>query len=402
MIDPPEDSEAVRVQIAEITTVIMRKTFFDCMRSYIDNLVNICKALCMDPYGEVIIEGTRAIAALSRAGGDQLIHFCEPMGRALFTAFVHKHAKVRMAGLRALFDVLCTGIWKNSVFVFEAMIGFRDPNMVAIKEFYDPSTKVNYFAMFVVDRSVATRKCFYQTIAKCLIDLPDKIDHEGRLFPYLISGLFDENTDICNMCYELIEEIGLRHEEYPENEVKLRELKQFGFKSEWTYDGLITDDKVTLPAPVVSRPRLGSRILVRSYVRRYLKALYKELGDWIEIAQERAVKLLMYSICYVEEFMTQYMDHLLVAIYKAIQNKENKVVSKHIVTSCRLLGRYVKASQYSPFIIRAIRNELASFYSYTASGSLLTYGYMIAGSIELLQPEQNIGNVAWLTPSKSS
>jgi len=280
----------------------------------------------MDPYGEVIIEGTRAIAALSRAGGDQLIHFCEPMGRALFTAFVHKHAKVRMAGLRALFDVLCTGIWKNSVFVFEAMIGFRDPNLVAIKEFYDPSTKVNYFAMFVVDRSIATRKCFYQTIAKCLIDLPDKIDHEGRLFPYLISGLFDENTDICNMCYELIEEIGLRHEEYPENEVKLRELKQFGFKSEWTYDGLITDDKVTLPAPIVTRPRLGSRILVRSYVRRYLKALYKELADWIEISQERAVKLLMYSICYVEEFMTQYMDHLLVAIYKAIQNKENKIV----------------------------------------------------------------------------
>ena len=174
------------------------------------------------------------------------------------------------------------------------------------------------------------------------------------------------------MCYELIEEIGLRHEEYPENEVKLRELKQFGFKSEWTYAGLITDDKVTLPAPIVSRPRLGSRILVRSYVRRYLKALYKELADWIEISQERAVKLLMYSICYVEEFMTQYMDHLLVAIYKAIQNKENKIVQKHIVISCRLLGRYVKASQYSPFIIRAIRNELASFYSYTASGSLLT------------------------------
>jgi hypothetical protein len=73
------------------------------------------------------------------------------------------------------------------------MIGFRDPNIVPIKEFYEPSTKVNYFAMFVVDRSNATRKCFYQTMAKCLIDLPDKVDHEGRIFPYLISGLFDPN-----------------------------------------------------------------------------------------------------------------------------------------------------------------------------------------------------------------
>lgn len=63
----------------------------------------------MDPYGEVIIEGTRAIAALSDCGQEWLIHFCVPMGRALFTAFVHKHAKVRMAGLRALYNVLTTG-----------------------------------------------------------------------------------------------------------------------------------------------------------------------------------------------------------------------------------------------------------------------------------------------------
>ena len=72
-MDPPEKSEAVRVQLAEIMTIILGNTLFDCLRPYIDNLVNICKALCMDPYGEVIIEGTRAIAELSRAGGDQLI-----------------------------------------------------------------------------------------------------------------------------------------------------------------------------------------------------------------------------------------------------------------------------------------------------------------------------------------
>jgi hypothetical protein len=31
------------------------------------------------------------------------------MGRALFTSFVHKHAKARIAGLKALFDVLMCG-----------------------------------------------------------------------------------------------------------------------------------------------------------------------------------------------------------------------------------------------------------------------------------------------------
>jgi hypothetical protein len=98
----------------------------------------------MDPYGDVIIEGTRAIAEFGRAGGDQLIHFCEAMGRSLFTAFV-----VRIAGLRALFDVMCAGAWKTSYTVLEHMVGFRDPNIVPISEFYDPQTKVNYFAMMV-------------------------------------------------------------------------------------------------------------------------------------------------------------------------------------------------------------------------------------------------------------
>lgn len=68
MVDPPEKSEAVRVQLAEIIIVIIQKSLFDLMRPYITNLVNICKALCMDPYGEVIIKGCQAIADLGEAG----------------------------------------------------------------------------------------------------------------------------------------------------------------------------------------------------------------------------------------------------------------------------------------------------------------------------------------------
>ena len=223
MSELAETSESVRVNIAEIVTITVASTLFDCMRPYVDAFVNICKALCMDPYGDVIIEGTRAIAEFSKAGGEQLIHFCEPMGRALFTSFVHKHAKVRMAGLRALFDVLNTGCWKNSVYVFEHMMGFRDPNIVPIRDFFDPQSKVNYFAMFVVDRSIAMRLCFYKTMGRLLMDLPDRVDHEGRVFPYLVSGLFDPHEDIRKIVFEVIEELGLRHEE--ENEEKFREIK---------------------------------------------------------------------------------------------------------------------------------------------------------------------------------
>ena len=177
----------------------------------------------MDPYGEVIILGCQAIAELGAAGEDQLIHFCEAMGRSLFTAMVHKHAKVRMAGLNALFNVLLAGQWKTSYTVFEHMVGFRDPNIVPIKDFYEYNTKVNYMAMFVIDRSTAVRECFYKTMAKILMDLPDRIDHEGRIFPFLITGLFDNHEGIRKTVFQLIEELGHQHEEM--NEEKLREIK---------------------------------------------------------------------------------------------------------------------------------------------------------------------------------
>ena len=44
--------------------------------------------------------------------------------------------------------------------------------------------------------------------------------------------------------------------------------------------------------------------MVRSYVRRYIKAIYHEMGDWIEENAERASHLLLYSIVYSEDFMT--------------------------------------------------------------------------------------------------
>jgi hypothetical protein len=261
MVDPPETSEEVRVVIAEIMTLILTSTPWDCMRGYIDILVDICRTLCMDPSGVVIMEGTQAMKALAVSGGEQLKFFCEFMGRALFTSFVHKNSKVRIAGLNALWDVMACGIWKTSVEVLHHMVGFKDPNLVAIKDFYDPGTRVNYLAMFVADRSVAVRNTFYKTLGDMLKRLPDKIDHEGRLFPYMISGLFDNSEIVQTTCFEIIEELGLAYEE--EYEEKLREHKQFGVVAEWTLGGSVKDTTIAYPFPFTHRPRLGARWLVR-------------------------------------------------------------------------------------------------------------------------------------------
>lgn len=391
MVDPPEKSEEVRVVLAEIVTIIVSTTLYDCLRPYTQTIIDICRALCMDPAGSVLIAGCQAMKEFAINGEQQLLHFCENMGRALFTSFVHKHAKVRMAGLNALFDVCVCGQWKYSVNIFEHMIGFRDPNVVPIKDFYETSTKINYLALFVADRSTAVRDCFYKTIGDLLSRLPDKVDHEGRLFPYLISGLYDANDEIRSVCFEIIEEMGALHEEM--EEVKLREIKQLGFQSEWTQGGTIKDSMLILPFPILRRPRLGARIQVRQYVRRYIKALFKEIGDWIQENKERASNLLLYSVVYVEDFMTQFLDNALVALYKSVLEKENKTVSKNIRESLKLIGRYCVPDSFRELIISAIKNELASFYPYTQSGAIKSFGYLFTGTVELLSESSQFSKV---------
>ena len=79
--------------------------------------------------------------------------------------------------------------------------------------------------------------------------------------------------------FEYIEDIGQIYEE--EYETEIRDIKQFGYTPEWTLNGKVKESEYVLPYPFVHRPSLGARILVRSYVRRYLKAIYTELTDWI-------------------------------------------------------------------------------------------------------------------------
>lgn len=70
MVNIIENSEEVRVILAEIVTIIISSTVFECIRAYVDQIVNILRSLCMDPYGEVIIEGCKGMIEFSKSGGD--------------------------------------------------------------------------------------------------------------------------------------------------------------------------------------------------------------------------------------------------------------------------------------------------------------------------------------------
>jgi len=58
-----------------------------------------------------------------------------------------------------------------------------------------------------------------------------------------------------------------------------------------------------------------------------------------------------------------------------------------------LIGRYCSPKSYSSLVISAIRNELASFYPHTQLGSLKSFGYLLAGSMEILPKGFNLERI---------
>lgn len=171
----------------------------------------------------------------------------------------------------------------------------------------------------MVDRSTLVRETFYKTLANWLLKLPDKVDHEGRILPYMLSALNDPNDNIQDLAFELIEEMGIDYEEREEE--KVRDKKQYALDSAWTNGGEFVS--LELPRPFKHRPRLGARQVIKSYIRRYLQAIYKELSDWILENRARAAHLLQCLIIYTEDYVMQYLDHLLTSMYKAILEKED-------------------------------------------------------------------------------
>ena len=82
--------------------------------------------------------------------------------------------------------------------------------------------------------------------------------------------------------------------------------------------------------------------------------------------------------------MTQYMDEMLVAMYKIVLNKKNKVLASNLSRSFKLLGRYCPTESYMSLVMSAIKNDLASYYPFTQAGSIKAFGYLFSGAVELL------------------
>lgn len=196
----------------ELLNTIISCSNEDEIRDHVNDLVHILRAIVMDPCSDVQIGACKNLSFFCKTYRELLFHFSEIIARALLLPLVSKKSKVRIAALEALGQVLYCGCYKYNANIMEVLIGFRDPNVVPIRDFFEYSTRINYLAILIKDSKTAVRETFMRYLGDWLLILPDRYDHETRLVPYLISGLFDPDEEIRKSVAEIIEEIGIQYE----------------------------------------------------------------------------------------------------------------------------------------------------------------------------------------------
>jgi len=167
-----EDIRVLYVKLME--TIIMKNYLLDNINIFIQDIVNIIRTLCMDNCTDVILEACNLVTQMCKKFTQLLLHFNPMIARGLLNALAHKHSKVRIAALDSLESTFLCSPFKKNVEIMESLIGFRDPHLVPIKDFYEPSTKVNYFAQLVQDHSVTVRKKFFEFASNIMINMSDR------------------------------------------------------------------------------------------------------------------------------------------------------------------------------------------------------------------------------------
>jgi len=96
----------IRLEYCETISTVISCCNDDEIRDHINDIINILRALTMDPCGEVQVKACQNISQICRTFTALLLHFSEMLARALLLPLVNKKSKVMEAKILVLNVIL--------------------------------------------------------------------------------------------------------------------------------------------------------------------------------------------------------------------------------------------------------------------------------------------------------
>ena len=355
VMEPSEEVRELHCKLlSTLLDAVIRKEAYAVLGPYFHDTILFLHASAVDPYPTLRVAALRELARLAASDkfANTMHHYCPALIKAIMPSLRHKHSKARKACVEAVEALVacpnrskCKGGGSDAIV---DLVGYREENVLPLCAFYSGETRINYFGNLVADKSPSVRLAFYGMLAKWMTSLLDRWDHSGRLLPFLLTGLIDETEEIQNLTLETLDELGQQYEEEHADEVV--EKKQLGV------DGAqaTANYEKPLPAPWKERPRIGTRLYVRSNARNFIFTVLRELGDWRQEAKRGAVKLFKVCLVYLEEHITMEAHKIVKALLNAFRDEELK---HDIVEAAELAGRFVEPQTYLHLLLPIVSGD---------------------------------------------
>ena len=366
-----EPSEAARVSCVALLAALLRGAAahggLAAVSAWAHHIIVAAHALCADTAPPVRAAAAVLILQVTALLPQVVKHFAVALARGALPGMRARAAILRIAAID-VFDALihCADDAKGKGAGTEAfllLLGARDAHSIPIASFYETETTTNYAAMLTLDTNAAVRSRWTAALGGWVTRLPDRHEWWPHLMPYLLSCLTDEGAGSddaaalppARAALLYIEACGAAHE--IEHAKLLLERVQYGI------DG-VGDAEIDapLPVPFVARPRLGSRLFIRTQGRRVLPPLLRELREWDSFggayagnrvgARVRAAALLSVLLVFYEEAATQDSAELAGALAASLESEiigttiDHDSVAPHLRSASRIAGRFLAPSAW--------------------------------------------------------
>ena len=381
---PAERAEEVRLHLVRLVRVIVTHGSHALM-PYAQDCCEFILTLTHDPYHEVAIAAVASLREFAEAMNRRIWTVSKILLAAIAPRLGHRRQAVRVATVEALTPLIFNGGHEAIL----DLCSFRDPNVVAVRAFYGDDTKVNYFGKLITDACPKVRLTFVRAVGTWLLELPERRDHEGRLLPYLMSGLIDEDARVQACALETLTKLGelfiVDHAEDMKD--KLYYLPDAAHAHGWM-DGkvweAIAEGAVPPPAPFDKRPSLGVRLLVQGTFKGVLNALCDELSSWQEQPRFKAARLLRIFLLCIEDHVATNLEQLLSALCHA-HVAEDASIRGAVVAATEILSYFVDPA----LSIAVLRKRMSPSYDARirqASLALLTAVVVGATRVSVIGP----------------
>eukprot|EP00658_Telonema_sp_P-2_P034124 TRINITY_DN2493_c0_g2_i5.p1 TRINITY_DN2493_c0_g2~~TRINITY_DN2493_c0_g2_i5.p1 ORF type:complete len:896 (-),score=252.40 TRINITY_DN2493_c0_g2_i5:142-2829(-) len=358
-----DKSEEVRLALVGLLRMALQANATGVMAEHSQEVIYLLVGALKDPHPEVKLECLLMVPEITRTVAHYSVWKEEHkfITAAVQPVLAHRHAKVRLAGLEALDALVQLG---GAAEYIQTVCGdqIKPQNWGDIYPETLPENrgkkaeeikrvKHNFFAMMIQDGNNAVRVRFYQLLGNWLSVLEDKMDHEHQLAPYLLSGLSDKCAEVRKSTLDMIDKVGVRYEQ--DNELEFKERIEYGQDRAETRRWSKFYSQGAIPEPFTSRPRLGSRVFVKSHAYRMIPCCLRELKEplFTDTVRIRSAVLVRNILILLEDNATKFCRNLLESwAHCCTEFADDPRLIRVLLQSAKFLGRFVELGSYLPML----------------------------------------------------